>query len=88
MPSISYTLARGDDEFELDIEYSVAPFDPGCSSGPPEFCEPPSGGEIEELEVVYDGERFALTREEEERVTDWLYRNHDYSEDREYAYLG
>lgn len=84
MHSINYTLTRGDDEFELDIEYSVAPYDPGCSYGLPENCEPPSGGEIEEMSVVHDGDEFALTPEETEAVEQHIYQTHDYDDGGDY----
>jgi len=31
----------------VEITHSVTPFDPGCTSGPPERCYPPEGGEVE-----------------------------------------
>lgn len=36
---------------ELDLDVELGPYDPGNTYGPPEFCEPPSGGEIESLEL-------------------------------------
>lgn len=81
MHSLTYTLTRGDDEIELEIEYSVSPYDPGCSCGPPEFCDPPSGGEVEELTAYRDGEPFQLTRDENEEVEKRIYETHDYDDD-------
>ena len=87
MPSINWSVERenaeGDmEEISLEVEYSCAAYDPGNSYGPPEFCDPPSGGEIEELEV-YDaeGNKFTLTEEETKKLEEHIYDTHDYSED-------
>lgn len=40
------TITILDLEFEVIID-SATPFDPGKTSGPPEDCYPPEGGEIE-----------------------------------------
>lgn len=51
-------------EFEIELEYGgssieytvkaeVSPYDPGRTSGPPEKCYPPEGGEVERKEVYY-----------------------------------
>jgi hypothetical protein len=37
------------------IECSLTPYDPGKTSGPPEDCYPPEGGECEILKVSLDG---------------------------------
>lgn len=34
-------------ELELIIEADVSPYDPGQTTGPPESCYPPEGGEVE-----------------------------------------
>lgn len=34
-------------EVPVDIDYTITPYDPGRTYGPPEFCYPPEGGEIE-----------------------------------------
>jgi len=84
MSTLPYTLTRDDEEIELELEYSVAAYDPGNTWGLPEDCEPPSGGEIEELEITRDGEPFELTAKEIEAVENWIYEKHDYSEEYEY----
>jgi len=78
MPSTSYTLARGDDEFPLEIDYEVAAFDPGNVSGPPESCYPPEGGEVESLTAFFESREFKLTDDECERVEQHIYATHDY----------
>jgi hypothetical protein len=85
MPTIAYTLTRGDDEITLEVDYTVAPFDPGCSFGPPEFCDPPSGGEIEDLFIAGpDGAEFTPTAAELEQIERHIYDTHDYSEEPDY----
>ena len=48
----SITLALDDPEMELLVEGNATPYDPGVTSGPPERCYPPEGGEVE-IENVY-----------------------------------
>lgn len=81
MHSLIYTLTRGDDEIELEVEYSVSPYDPGCTYGPPENCYPPEGGEVEELSAFRDGKPFPLTDAEREQIERHIYETHDYSDD-------
>lgn len=81
MNEITYHLARGDDELELTIEYSVARAYAAQTYGPPEHCSPAEGGEIEEMHVTHDGEPITLTAEEQERIEAHIYDNHDYDAD-------
>lgn len=78
MPSTTFTLTRGDDDIDLDIDYEVSSYDPGCSCGPPEFCEPPSGGEVESLTAYHDGKKLVLTDAEAERIELHIVETHDY----------
>lgn len=78
---ITYHLTRDGEEIELTIEYAVAAYCPAQTYGPPEDCSPAEGGEIEEMTVRRDGRPFTLTSLEEREVEDWIYDNHDYSED-------
>lgn len=82
MPTISYTLARDDAEIELEIDYTVAPFDPGT---PPSLSypgDPPSGGEIEDIAIFGpDGAEFTPTADELQQIEAHIYKTHDYSED-------
>ena len=83
MPNICYTLTRDGVDISLDVEYEVADYDSGNSYGPPENCEPPSGGEITELIVTTaeTGESFKLTDVEESALEQHIYDTHDYSDD-------
>lgn len=80
MPSTKFTITRGDEDIDLDIEYEVAAYDPGNTYGLPEDCEPPSGGEVEELNAYRDDKPFDLTDAEREKVEAHIYETHDYSE--------
>lgn len=84
MPTLTYELERGEDLFELELEYEVAPYDPGNSWGPPELCEPPSGGEVEELSATLNGKPFELTDDEAAKIEDWITEHHDYDEADDY----
>jgi hypothetical protein len=83
MPNLRYILTRDGVDISLDVEYEVAAYDPGNSYGPPENCEPPSGGEITELIVAAadTGESFKLTDAEESALEQHIYDTHDYSGD-------
>lgn len=45
----------GDTETLYEIECDVTPYDPGYTSGPPEKCYPPEGGECEIVSVKLNG---------------------------------
>lgn len=79
MTEITYTLTRGDEDIELDVEYSVAPYYPAT------WHDPAEGGEITEMTVTRDGEPFALTDEEQNALDQWVYDHHDYDDDYEYS---
>lgn len=32
----------------LEVAYTATPYDSGCTSGPPEGCYPPEGGDVED----------------------------------------
>lgn len=50
--NLMYTLEPADENlpaFDVLVEYSMTPYDPGNTYGPAENCYPPEGGEIEIL---------------------------------------
>ena len=82
MNTLTYHLERGDDEIELTIEYSVAPYYPAQTYGPPENCHPAEGGEIEDMTVTdANGEPIELTDQEREKIEAHIYDTHDYDDD-------
>lgn len=81
MHEITYTLTRGDQTVSLDVEYDVAAYYPGNICGLPEDCEPPSGGEITELRVLFEGVLFTLTDAETNAIEQHIYVTHDYGDD-------
>jgi hypothetical protein len=78
MHNTAFTLQRGGEEINLDIDYAVTPFFAGRRYGLPEDCEPPSGGEVEELEVFHDGQPFALAPKEVEQIERHICETHDF----------
>jgi len=66
---MSETVNILDFEFEVDI-LSSTPFDPGRTSGPPEHCYPPEGGEIE-WEVNPDQPIAEFIMAAVEKISDW-----------------
>jgi len=81
MSSLIFTLDRGEDAIDLEIEYEVAPFTPGNTWGPPEHCDPPEGGEVEELTAYLDGQVFVLSPAEAEMIEARIYETHNYHDD-------
>ncbi|OJF89604.1 hypothetical protein AX761_24335 [Rhizobium sp. 58] len=77
MPSLSYTLTRGDEEIDLEIEYSLSPYDPGNSCGLPEDCDPPSGGDVEEMTAFLGGEEFSLLAAEFDEIEAHILMTHE-----------
>ena len=80
MHNIEFTIERDGQEIDLEIEYEVAPYCAGNTYGPPEFCEPPSGGEVEEMTATLDGQEFPLTDAERKKIEQHIYDTHDYDE--------
>jgi len=82
MTTISYTITRGDDDIELEIDYTVAPIDPGTPASLSYPGDPPSGGEIEDLFIAGpDGAEFTPTADELQQIEAYIYETHDYYED-------
>ena len=73
----SFTLARGDDEIDLVIEYSLTPYHPGNRHARAEFCAPPSGGEVEQLTALLDGAPLDLTHAEYRLIERHIEETHD-----------
>lgn len=46
-PAFSIDLPLEDAHLTLRVEGTATPYDPGRTSGPPEDCYPPEGGEVE-----------------------------------------
>ena len=47
MSKFRISLPLDDPDLELYAEGNATPYDPGCTSGPPERCYPAEGGEVE-----------------------------------------
>lgn len=77
----NYELQRGDEYFDLEIEFTTSRYYPAITYGLPEDCEPASGGEIQTMQAWCGGEKFELTDDEYAEVEKYIYENHDYSEE-------
>ena len=67
-----------DDGSIVVIEYNRTPYDAGCSSGLPENCYPPEGGDIDEWEVTAEnGKQVELTDAEARRAEDEINADFD-----------
>ena len=75
MPDISYELYRGDEEYDLLIDFMITPYDPGCTYGPPENCYPPEGGEIYDVFAFLDGREFSLFDGELQAIERYIHEN-------------
>lgn len=77
----SFTLTRGEEEIELDVEYTVSQFYGATGPSWNDPGSPAEGGEIEELTVTRDGAAFILTADEVALLEAQIYDKHDYSDD-------
>lgn len=81
MTTLAYTLARDDDEIELEIEYLVAPFYPATGPSWSSPGEPAEGGEIEDLAIFGpDGGEFTPTARELRQIEAHIYETHQYED--------
>jgi hypothetical protein len=70
-----------DDETEVTVEYTISDYDPGVSSGPPEICYPPEGGEVEIIRVNDEaGNDIKWTDDEDQKWVDYIQENHDFDD--------
>lgn len=79
--SLTHTLTRGDFDFEIEVEYSVAPLIGAVMPSWNDPGTPAEGGEVTSLEAFLDGEAFPLTDEEERAIEAVIFETHDYSDD-------
>ena len=77
--SNSYELKRGEEYFDLEIEFTTSRYYPAVTYGLPEDCSPAEGGEIETITAYLDGKEFSLSDDETDAIIAWLYANHDFS---------
>lgn len=73
----AFTLTRGEEDIDLLVEYSLTPYHPGNRHAPPEFCAPPSGGEVERLSALLDGVPLDLTDAEYRQIERHIEETHD-----------
>ncbi|OWV78199.1 hypothetical protein ATY78_13535 [Rhizobium sp. R635] len=73
----AFTLTRGEEDIDLLVEYSLTPYHPGNRHAPPEFCTPPSGGEVERLTALLDGVPLDLTDAEYRLIERHIEETHD-----------
>ena len=55
-------------EIEIEVEFDATPYDPGVTTGPPERCYPPEGGEVEITSITYNGKPLELSDADEKKV--------------------
>lgn len=77
MTRTHYTDFERDDGTEVTVEYSITSYDPGVSSGPPEICYPPEGGEVEIVKVFSDTNHdIAWTDDEDTKWSQKIFEDH------------
>lgn len=81
MPTFTFTteIVRGDDVFEVEVEYTCTPFIAAT------YWEPAEGGEVEITDTQCNGEYFALTDAEETKVSNEA-ENRAHSDFEDWAY--
>ncbi|CAA2140505.1 hypothetical protein [Hyphomicrobium sp. ghe19] len=75
MYTTNCTIERGDEQIELEVNYSLTPYYPARTYGAPEDCYPAEGGEVDELTAYLEGEVFALTPVEMRALERRIYQN-------------
>lgn len=79
-----------DEETDVCVEFSFSPGCPAQTYGPPEYCDPGYGAEVEILDArrkadehMSDAPRIALSAADRERIETWLMENFDHEDDYE-----
>lgn len=77
MPSMTITIHRGDDELEVEVEYTISPYIP--ESGPTYDCggQPAEGGEVELISVTIGTEKLETTPDEDDWLANYISENHE-----------
>jgi hypothetical protein len=78
MHLLTHTIERGDDEIDIEIEYTVSRFYPAKTYGPPEHCSPAEGGDVETIDAFLDGAPLPLTDAERAQIEARIYDTHDH----------
>lgn len=60
--TFDHYIEREDEEFELAVEYSAAPFIPAT------YWQPAEGGDVEIISVKHQGKTFSLTDDEDKEL--------------------
>ena len=55
-------------EIEIEVEFDATPYNPGVTSGPPEACYPPEGGEVEITQITYNDKPIELSEADQKKV--------------------
>ena len=77
MRSLIYTLTRGDDDIDIDVEYSLSKFYPATGPSWSSPGEPAEGGDVEDISITLDGKPFELTPVEAEQVEAHILMMHE-----------
>lgn len=59
-------------EIEIEVEFDATSYDPGVTSGPPENCYPPEGGEVEIQAITYNSKPIELSDADEKKIQEEL----------------
>lgn len=80
--TMGFSVTRGDDEIDLELEYTVSRYYPARGPSLSDPGEPAEGGEIETLTAFHaeTGDKFELTEQENEAAEAHIYANHEYNQ--------
>lgn len=70
---MTHTITRDGEDYELEIDYTIAPVIPAIPRGWDEPGEPASGGEVTILAAWFEGRVFALSDAEIEVLEEKIY---------------
>jgi len=84
MPTLDYTLTRGDEEIELSVDYSVSKFYPATGPSWSSPGEPAEGGDVEHLSAFLDGDEIELMADEADEIEAHILMTHEDDDEAEY----
>jgi hypothetical protein len=67
-------------DHEIHLTYTITPYDPGCTYGPPENCYPPEGGEVEIISASEGGMPRELSPHEDQMARDAIFQDHEWDD--------
>lgn len=81
MHSLTYTITRGEEDIDIDVDYSLSKFYPATGPSWSSPGEPAEGGDVEDMAAYFDGQPFELTADEADQVEAHILMTHEDDDD-------